>query len=217
MSDSSVSDRPERKAARDRRSEQLLEAARQVFAKKGYHAATVDDITRAAGVAKGTFYLYFGEKPAIFYELIHRFFELVTKLGRSVSQDAQTPADYYQQVERAATALTELFRDNRDLVRLVYRESMGLDDKLEQMVRDFYRGLAKVEADNIRLGMSLGLFREDLEPMVVAYAHIGLIERVLLASLFDRDFPQVPNLVQQMLDLTFNSVRRLDPQGLDQT
>jgi AcrR family transcriptional regulator len=44
---------------RDERRAQLVHAAREVFGAKGYHDATVDDITRAAGVAKGTFYLYF--------------------------------------------------------------------------------------------------------------------------------------------------------------
>ncbi|MFN2190288.1 MAG: helix-turn-helix domain-containing protein, partial [Candidatus Promineifilaceae bacterium] len=49
------------------------EADEIASAEKGYHAATVDDITRAAGVAKGTFYLHFSEKAAVFYELIRRF------------------------------------------------------------------------------------------------------------------------------------------------
>ncbi len=44
----------QRSHSKDERRAQLLEAARAVFCDKGYHAATVDDITRAAGVAKGT-------------------------------------------------------------------------------------------------------------------------------------------------------------------
>ena len=36
-------------------------------------------VTERAGVAQGTFYLYFAEKPAIFYELMQGFFELVTE------------------------------------------------------------------------------------------------------------------------------------------
>ena len=43
--------------ARDERRAQLIAAAGTVFGQKGYHAATVDDVTRAANVAKGTFYL----------------------------------------------------------------------------------------------------------------------------------------------------------------
>ena len=41
----------------DERREDLLQAARRVFARKGLPAATISDVTEAAGVAKGTFYL----------------------------------------------------------------------------------------------------------------------------------------------------------------
>src|SRR6476619_8440601 len=45
----------------------LLEAARRVFAKKGFSNATVDDIAAAAGVAKGTVYLYYESKRDIYF------------------------------------------------------------------------------------------------------------------------------------------------------
>ncbi|MCA9668239.1 MAG: TetR/AcrR family transcriptional regulator [Myxococcales bacterium] len=196
--------------SRDDRWAQLVEAAREVFGRKGYHAATVDDITRAAGVAKGTFYLYFAEKPAVFYELIEQFFEMVANIGAEVARDVNTRRDYYERVEDAARKLAQLFRENRDLVRLVYRESMGMDERLEQMVRTFYRQLAAVEADNVRLGVELGLFRDDIDPALVAYAHIGMVERVLLESLFDRDFPKLPDLVAQIVELAYSGLRRRD-------
>lgn len=197
-----------RSNARDDRRVCLLEAARRVFARKGYHPATVDDITREAGVAKGTFYLYFSEKPAIFYQLMEQFFNLVTQVGLSVSRDVQTAEDYYARVETAARRLAELFSENRDLVRLAYRESMGLDEQLERSVRQFYRQLARVEADNIRLGMELGLVRVDIDPVVAAYAHIGMVERVLLQWQFDRQFPQVDDLVKQLVKLVYVGLRK---------
>src|SRR5215472_15244370 len=51
---------------------QILAHARDVFAKRGYHAAKIDDIVSAAGVARGTFYLYFEDKRAIFEEIVDR-------------------------------------------------------------------------------------------------------------------------------------------------
>jgi len=207
---SSVDDvgRSKRDQARDERHGQLMLAARQVFTSKGYHAATVDDITRAAGVAKGTFYLYFSEKRQVFYALIQHFFGLVTQAGMSVAREVTTRTDFFQRVEQAAQRLTEIFRDNRDLVRLAYRESMGMDEKLESMVREFYRGLARVEADNIRLGVKLGLLRDDIDPLLAAYAQIGMVERVLLTWMFDRRAPDVPDLVHQMIDLAHRGIQR---------
>jgi AcrR family transcriptional regulator len=45
----------------------ILEAARKVFAKKGFSDATVDDIANAAGVAKGTIYLYYKSKRDVYF------------------------------------------------------------------------------------------------------------------------------------------------------
>jgi len=186
----------------------LLDAARQVFSQKRYHSATVDDITRVAGVAKGTFYLYFSEKRAVFYDLMLQFFNMVTSVGMSVSKDVKTKREYFTRIETAASRLSELFQKNRDLVRLSYRESMGMDEKLEKMVRDFYRSMAQVEADNIRLGMELGLFRDDIDPLLAAYAHIGMVERVLLQWQFDRSFPEMPDLEHQLVELAYIGLRK---------
>ena len=57
-----------KRGARTRR--RLLDAAEQVFAELGYHEASIVKITEAAGVAQGTFYLYFDSKQAIFDELV---------------------------------------------------------------------------------------------------------------------------------------------------
>lgn len=203
-----------RSHSKDERRAQLLEAARTVFGDKGYHAATVDDITRAAGVAKGTYYLYFSEKRTVFYELIGRFFEMVTEAGMSVATaEVKTAEDFFARLEHAARRLAKLFSENRDLVRLTYRESMGMDEKLEKMVRNFYRQMAQVEAENVRLGVKLGLFREDVHPLLAAYAHIGMVERVLLQWVSDRAFPEVPNLVHQLIELAYRGMQRVDDAG----
>ena len=54
------------------RSGAILEAARKVFARKGYDLATVDDVAEAARVAKGTLYLYFRSKREIYLEALRR-------------------------------------------------------------------------------------------------------------------------------------------------
>ena len=57
--------------ARGQRTRQrILDAAETVFGERGYEAASIVDITRAAGVAQGTFYLYFNSKKAVFAELV---------------------------------------------------------------------------------------------------------------------------------------------------
>ncbi len=195
-----------RQATKDERRASLIAAAQRVFGEKGFHAATVDDITRAANVAKGTFYLYFQEKREIYYEVIRGFFHLVHDIAGSLGATAREGVDFVAEAERAAGELMRAFLDNRELVRLAYRESMGLDPELERLMRGFYRELAEVEAQNVRLGMEIGLFRE-VDALLVAYAHIGMVERVLLQLLDEGAVLPPPDaIVKQMVRLAFEGL-----------
>src|SRR5215510_7898994 len=57
---------------------QIIEGARRVFIDKGFEAASMNDVTREAGVSKGTIYVYFANKEELFEALIeeerHRIF-----------------------------------------------------------------------------------------------------------------------------------------------
>jgi AcrR family transcriptional regulator len=200
--------RPRKTVDRDERRATLLAAARDVFAHKGYHAATIDDITRAAGVAKGTFYLYFQEKREIYYEVIRGFLQLIKDIGRSVGEQAAGSLDFLTRAERAAHELMRIFLEHRELARLAYRESMGLDPELEKLIRGFYREIAEVEATNIRTGVELGLFR-PVDPLLVAYAHIGMVERVLLQLLEkDSGLPPPETIVKEVMSIAFDGLRK---------
>ena len=195
-----------RSVAKDERRADLVRAAKQVFAQAGYHAATVDDITRAAGVAKGTFYLYFDETREIYYEVIRGFLQLIKDIGRQVAQ-AGGGGDFFSRAEHAASELMKIFVDNRELARLAYRESMGLDAELEQLIRGFYREIAEVEAVNIRVGIELGIFR-PVDPLLVAYAHIGMAERVILALLEENSgLPPPEQVVKELMQIAFEGLR----------
>ena len=59
--------------------EQILEGARRIFLEQGFEAASMNDITRAAGVSKGTIYVYFENKEDLFAELIEHQRRLITE------------------------------------------------------------------------------------------------------------------------------------------
>ena len=60
---------------RESRRKAILQAARRAFAEKGYHHTHVADIIAGAGIARGTFYLYFESKNAIFLELLDQLLD----------------------------------------------------------------------------------------------------------------------------------------------
>ena len=93
-----------RKAPEQRRTE-LVDAASRVFTEKGYAATTVSDITREAGTAHGTFYVYFRGKEDIFDAAAQHY---VTQIFQTVADIAAAPG------KTALEKLTEVLRVNSE-------------------------------------------------------------------------------------------------------
>jgi len=64
---------------KERMRHDIMEAAMRVFADKGYHATSVKDLADAAGLAKGTFYIYFESKDAMTIAIVDRHFVAITE------------------------------------------------------------------------------------------------------------------------------------------
>ena len=106
-------------ATRDR----ILDAALSVFAGKGYHRATVDDIVRASATSKGAVYHHFPNKEAVFVALVDDFTE---RLAEAVATAIGTRQGALAKVEGALTAALTTFRDNERLARLILLEAVAL-------------------------------------------------------------------------------------------
>lgn len=82
--------KPARRRLPEERPQQILDAAFTVFGEHGLQAARLEDIAQAAGVAKGTIYLYFPNKEALFQEMIHS--TMVARLEEAAAQLATDAA-----------------------------------------------------------------------------------------------------------------------------
>ena len=109
------------------RREQLLAAARKVFRNKGYDNATISDIVRAAGVAQGTFYLYFTSKKDAALALAQQLLGIMAKS----LQGAYDPALSFE--GRLQAMIKRAFRSarqNTDLCRLTF---IGVESMLTRL------------------------------------------------------------------------------------
>src|SRR5258708_19422374 len=103
--------RGERRRARTRAA--ILEAARQVFARRGYHDASIAEITELADIAVGTFYLYFRDKDEAFTMVLEEgFAETLAQVKQAVTEEAgaHSLAVVVRAIFRHAYGKTHLFR-----------------------------------------------------------------------------------------------------------
>lgn len=162
-------------AQREIRRQQILDRARDVFAKKGYHQAKIDDVVAAAGVARGTFYLYFHDKRSIFEELCSRFFQ---RIALAVSRiDVTKPiAD---QVATNITAILDVFLADPAMAKIILTDAIGLDAEFDRRLLAFYADIEAMLAGALEEGQSLGIVQPG-DTRVVAHFLLGGIKEVLL-------------------------------------
>jgi AcrR family transcriptional regulator len=169
--------KPRSPVAKAERRQQILAAAREVFAKRGYHQATIDDIVAHAGVARGTFYLYFEDKRSVFSDLIDRFSaKLTMAIVSIVTEDPDRPvADQIHQNVRAiiATCLAD-----RTLTRILFTDAVGIDSDFDRKLLTFYDTLVQLLTESLKEGQRLGIVG-DGEPRVLAYLSIGALKELL--------------------------------------
>ena len=115
----------------DRRT-QLLDAARNVFSKKGYEDATVSEIVGRAGVAQGTFYLYFPGKEA----LAGAFAELLSeRLAEVATEKTSRARSFDSALSRLFEAAYQVAEEHRDLFLIANRGLELVEDFDEWMIR----------------------------------------------------------------------------------
>ncbi len=187
--------------------ERLLQAAVDVFGARGYTAARVSDIVGRAGVAQGTFYLYFENKEAIFLKLVDDFFGrlLGETLGRYPATDLNSPHDLMEQLRRMWRTILDRCRQEPVLTTLVLRESYALgpasrahvDERFDHVAAAICAYLEEVsERGIIRLGMAAP----------TAWVVLGIIERAIHYTVVVDPEADVDKLVDEFLRLELSGL-----------
>lgn len=172
---------------REARRAQILESALQVFSDRGYHGASVSDLVAAAGVARGTFYLYFDGKDAVFRELLD---ELLLHLRSNVvGVDMGAGAGpFEEQLVQTIARILRTVENNRALTRIIFREAVGLDAEVDAQMRSFYDNLAVFIARSFDVGQALGLVK-PVDGDVVATCILGSLRGVVQRYVVDAEEP----------------------------
>ncbi len=159
-----VSDKLDRRAA-------ILQAAREVLAAKGLEAAKVSEIVARAGVAQGTFYLYFPSKSSLVMALTEEMnVEMMAALQQGISE-ASSLADVITRCVRATFGVMARYRDILGLIH----SRIGLTEMNEmciEMDKPFYGFVASM----IRAGQESGEVSAAVNPEIAGQLIVGLIE-----------------------------------------
>jgi AcrR family transcriptional regulator len=214
--------RPEKEAAATARSgrrsaankaerrSHILAAARDVFAKRGYHQSTIDDIVAETGVARGTFYLYFEDKRAVFADLMDRFFTALTMAINRIDVGASAPP-VAEQARANIRAIIGICLADRAMTKILLTDAQGVDPAFDRKLATFYDAVVQILTDSLRDGQKLGIVA-DGEPRVLAYLTVGALKELLYqAVMLGLAEESADVLTQQIFDFVSQGYLRVHP------
>ncbi|HVC19155.1 MAG TPA: helix-turn-helix domain-containing protein [Vicinamibacterales bacterium] len=197
--------RSRREVLSEFRTAEILAAARSVFAARGFADATVDEVAQAAGVAKGTLYLYYRSKREIYLAALRSGVEeLVLRLRQRL--EAETT------VEGAIRAFVQTrlayFEAHLDFFRIYYSEFATMLTPVpasQRFVREIYLDQIRLLASALRAAADRTRVR-PLDPDRLAFA-IGELTRGLISDRALRGSQaSVDEDVAFVLDLVWNGL-----------
>ncbi len=144
---------------RDHRRHQILDAAKAVFAERGFHNASINEIIKSAGIARGTFYLYFTSKDAVFQSILDSALVGLNAqiIGVDMSPGAEAPN---VQLHQNVTRVLEYFLADRALIQLVITYGFAPDSESALGVDAFFGHVLELIERSLTYGMALGLVQK---------------------------------------------------------
>ncbi len=153
--------------------QRLLEAAIELFARKGYAATSVQEIVAACGVTKPVLYYYFGSKEGLFAEIMQ---EALRLFEAAIAGALSGEGSVRGRITRLLDAVFALILDNLELTRLAHALYFG--PRQDGPVFDlevFHERLQSIVRDLVAQGQASGELRSG-EPEMVAMALLGALD-----------------------------------------
>jgi AcrR family transcriptional regulator len=155
------------------REQQMLDAAVRVFSRRGFHAASMDEIAEDAGISKPMVYAYLGSKEELFIACLHREgTRLMEAIAAAVGPDL--PPD--EQLWRGLRAFFDFVGAHRDGWAVLYRQARG-EQPFAGQLAEMRARIVEVVAG--MLGRALAAEHHEVretELQVMAYALVGATE-----------------------------------------
>ncbi|HUS33118.1 MAG TPA: TetR/AcrR family transcriptional regulator [Kofleriaceae bacterium] len=185
-----------------------MTAAKLVFADAGYHGASINAIIEKAQIARGTFYLYFESKAAVFDAILDQAMgELRSRIHRIEVVDANAPPPQVQLREQILATLDYIVKD-RPLATLLLSAGHTPDAEAAERLDQFFTEVRGLLVRAMESGMEIGLLRK-VDPQLAAAAMLGMIRGVIEHLIREPNPQPIDEVVSEVLLVALRGVLRV--------
>lgn len=163
---------------RERHRHEILKSAERIFARKGYHATTVEEIAKEAEFAIGTLYKFFSGKDDLYTQVIEAF---VQEFVSAFEQRVLAKED----AEEAIAALIELklrhYQEHREFIRVAFEASLSCGDPVRSLpasLREAHARYTEAVRRIFERGIAQGTF-DQADPLYLTLCLEGIVSAFL--------------------------------------
>ena len=164
-----------RHASQRRRAPQIIEAAARVFAERGFHGATTQDIADVLGIKQASLYYYFSSKEAALELVCLRGVEGFFEAAKAI---AARPESARKRLALLINSHLSPLVDRADFVKVFLNERQHLPTESRRRIGRWSRGLERIFEEVIKEGIAKGEFRAVLDPRMATLAILGMCNAV---------------------------------------
>ena len=182
------------------RRKQILDAATQVFAEKGFHRATIKEIAHVAGIADGTIYTYFASKTEVLLGILHRLNESAEREQQLMPQSEQDLRSFFTAYLRQRMAL---LWPNAEVFQAVLPEMLVNEELREQYYQQVLVPTFTIAEHSFQAQSTTGQIRSIDVPLTVraiAGLLLGLLTLQLLGDeVIVQRWEELPEVLTSLL------------------
>ena len=179
----------------------ILDAALDVFARKGYHDTRMDEIVSESQTSKGSIYFYFPNKEQLFLALVDQFANL---LERRITEAIREHDRGMVKVQAALETCLATFGRYRRQAKVLLVQASGLGNTFEQKRMAVNERFANLIATYLAEAVEVGEIA-PLDTEVVAHAWMGAIYSVVIRWVYTGE-PAPDRIVQALVPMLLQSV-----------
>jgi AcrR family transcriptional regulator len=189
----------------DERKSQIINAAEDVFTKKGFDEARMDDIAERTGLSKGTLYLYFKSKDDLIIAILDRIFQQEFKQFENLKQ---TEASATEAIWKMTDLLTKEILTLVRLLPIIYQFlALAFRNKyVQKSLKLYINRYIDMLMPIIQGGIDSGEFR-PVDPREVAIAMGAMIEGTLLLWVYDSSLIDPEHHIRSGMKLLLEGVQ----------
>jgi AcrR family transcriptional regulator len=158
-----------------RRAPEIIDAAARVFAERGFHGATTQDIADVLGIRQASLYYYFASKEGALELVCLKGVEGFFEAAKAIASGPGKPSE--RLIRLIESHLSPLI-DRSDFVRVFLSERQHLPAESRRRIGKWSRGLEKIFEDVLKEGVRTAELRSDLDTRLAALAILGMTNAV---------------------------------------